>query len=82
MWSTPAPLSEPTEEDMDYGEHAGPAKRRRERQLRQFLRHERKTSKTTMLPEARTHTLFDADIKNQMTTTMAFTSLLTDRNNL
>ena len=37
------PLSEPTKKDMGDGGHAGPSKRRRERRLRHFLRHERLT---------------------------------------
>ena len=55
MWSTRAPLSEPSEEDMGHDEHAGAAKRRRERRLRQFLRHEGLTV-AMVLSEKKHHT--------------------------
>ena len=38
MWAPRAPLSEPSEEDMGHGEHAGPAMRRRERRTPQGVR--------------------------------------------
>ena len=41
MWSSRWPLAEPSEDAMPVDDHAGAAKRRRERRLRQFLRHER-----------------------------------------
>ena len=49
------PLSEPTKEDMPSVAHAaGAAKRRRERRLRQFLRHERLTV-AMLLAESQNH---------------------------
>ena len=55
MWSTRAPLTEPTEDVMGHGEHAGAAKRRRERRLRAMLRHERMTV-AMVLSEKKHHT--------------------------
>ena len=43
MWMMRAPLSEPAKEDMPSVAHATAAARRRQRRLRQFLRHERLT---------------------------------------
>ena len=49
------PLSEPTKEDMPSVAHAaGAAKRRRERRLRQFFRHERLTV-AMLLAESQHH---------------------------
>ena len=54
MWATRGPLSEPPREDMPRVAHvAGAAMRRRQRRLRQFLRHERLT--VAMLLAERDH---------------------------
>ena len=50
------PLSEPTKKDMGDGGHAGPSKRRRERRLRHFLRHERLTVAMLLAERERHHT--------------------------
>ena len=55
MWSTRAPLTAPTEDAMGHGEHAGAARRRRERRLRATLRHERMTV-AMVLSEKKHHT--------------------------
>ena len=55
MWYR-APLSEPTKEDINFVEDAGAARRRRERRLRQWLRHERFTV-AAALSEACHHTM-------------------------
>ena len=53
--STRAPLTEPAEDVMGHGEHAGAAMRRRERRLRAMLRHERMTV-AMVLSEKKHHT--------------------------
>ena len=53
MWMMRGPLSEPAKEDMSSVAHATAAARRRQRRLRQFLRHERLT--VAMLLAERDH---------------------------